>query len=62
MTNKMERLMVSIPIDVKNEIDTIKQQKFYDKPYAELYRYIIRLGLAKMKETEGKALLGDSKV
>jgi len=50
--DKMERLMVSIPTDVKSEIDTVKQQKFYNKPYAELYRHIIRLGLAKMKETE----------
>lgn len=51
MINKMERLMVSIPAEVKNELDTIKRQQFYDKPYAELYRYIIHLGLEKMKET-----------
>lgn len=46
----MNRLMISVPTEVKNEIDTIKQQKFYNKPYAELYRYIIYLGLVKMKE------------
>lgn len=43
--------MVSIPTDVKSEIDAVKQQDFYDKPYAELYRHIIRLGLTKMRET-----------
>ena len=45
--------MVSIPTDVKSEIDAVKQQDFYDKPYAELYRHIIRLGLTKMRETFG---------
>lgn len=54
MTKTMERLMVSIPTDVKSEIDAVKQQDFYDKPYAELYRHIIRMGLIKMKETTGK--------
>lgn len=55
MNKKMERLMVSIPSDVKSEIEAVKQRKFYDKPYAELYRQIIRLGLDKMHEIqEGK--------
>ncbi len=47
----MTLLMVSIPAEVKSEIDTVKQREFYDKPYAELYRHIIRLGLTKMRET-----------
>ncbi len=51
MAKGMERLMVSIPAEVKSEIDTVKQREFYDKPYAELYRHIIRLGLTKMRET-----------
>ena len=46
--------MVSIPTDVKSEIDAMKQQDFYDKSYAELYRHIIRMGLTKMKEMTGK--------
>lgn len=50
----MKRLMVSIPTDVKSEIDAVKQQDFYDKSYAELYRYIIRLGLTKMREMAKK--------
>lgn len=53
MAKTMERLMVSIPTDVKNEIDAVKQKDFYDKPYSELYRYIIRMGLTKMRETAG---------
>lgn len=54
MAKTMERLMVSIPTEVKREIDVVKQQDFYDKPYAELYRHIIRMGLTKMRETAGK--------
>ena len=54
MANTMGRLMVSIPIEMKSEIDAIKQREFYDKPYAELYRQIIRLGLDKMREAAGK--------
>lgn len=54
MAKTMERLMVSIPKDVKSEIDAMKQQDFYDKSYAELYRHIIRMGLTKMKEMTGK--------
>lgn len=54
MANTMERLMVSIPAEVKSEIDAVKQREFYDKPYAELYRQIIRLGLDKMKEVAAK--------
>ena len=46
--------MVSIPAEVKSEIDTVKQREFYDKPYAELYRQIIRLGLDKMREEVAK--------
>ncbi len=53
MAKGMERLMVSIPADVKSEIDAVKQQEFYDKPYAELYRHILRLGLTQMRETTG---------
>lgn len=54
MADTMARLMVSIPAEVKKEIDVVKQKEFYDKPYAELYRKIIRLGLDKMKEAKAR--------
>lgn len=54
MANTMGRLMVSIPAELKSEIDAIKQREFYDKPYAELYRQIIRLGLDKIREEAAK--------
>ncbi len=58
MSTNMTRLMVSIPQDVKNEIDTLKQKEYYDKPYAELYRQIIRLGLEKMHENQSEKCCG----
>ena len=54
MAGTMERLMVSIPPEVKSEIDAVKQREFYDKSYSELYRQIIRLGLDRMRETATK--------
>lgn len=54
MANTMGRLMVSIPAEMKSEIDAIKQREFYDRPYAELYRQIIRLGLDKMRADASK--------
>lgn len=50
MEKKMTRIMVSVSPEVRDEIDTLKKNDFYDKPYAELYRKIIRMGLDKMKE------------
>lgn len=50
MVRTMTRLMVSVPYEAKKQIDIIKQRDYYDKPYSELYRQIIRLGLEKMNE------------
>lgn len=36
--------------DAVKELDRIKQVKFYDKSYAELYRYIVGLGITAAKE------------
>ena len=52
MATNMTRLMVSVPQEIRNEIDVVKQKEYFDKPYAELYRQIIRLGLDKMHENQ----------
>lgn len=54
MVNAAERLMVSIPAEMKSEIDAVKQREFYDQSYVEMYRQIIRLGLDKMREDAAK--------
>lgn len=54
MATNMKRLMISIPADIENEINNIKQKEYYNKPYSELYRQIIRLGLDKMRESQSQ--------
>lgn len=48
MATAMNRVMISIPADLESEIAQLKQSRFYDKPYAELYRQVIRSGLDMM--------------
>ena len=52
MATNMKRVMLSIPPEDKEEIEIIKQKEYYDKSYAELYRYLLRLGLEKKHENE----------
>lgn len=50
MATLMNRVMISIPPDLEKDIQKLKRTEFYDKPYSELYRKAIRLGLDKMAE------------
>ena len=51
MATNMKRVVISVPEDIEAEVEHLKQTMFYDKPYAEVYRQAIRLGLQKMAET-----------
>lgn len=42
---KTKRFMICIDDDTKSRVDKLKQGAFYNKPYAELYRYLLVLGL-----------------
>lgn len=42
---KTKRFMICIDDDTKSRVDKLKQGAFYNKPYAELYRYLLALGL-----------------
>ena len=52
MAEDKKRKVIAVYIDDEDmkEIDHLKQLRFYDKPYTELYRYLIRMGLQKAKE------------
>ena len=41
MKAENKRIMITIPPDLEAEIQSLKKEKFYDKPYAEMYRQII---------------------
>lgn len=46
----MNRIMISVPADIEQEIEQLKETRFYDKPYAEVYRTLLRMGLEKLAE------------
>lgn len=48
MTDK-KRLMITIDDETVAAIDKLKKEKFYDKPFSEMYRYLIQLGLEQTK-------------
>jgi len=54
MATEMKRLMVSITPDLETELDKLKQEQFYNTTQAEMFRYLIALGLdaAKSKGTQ----------
>lgn len=54
MKAKMKRFMVSITPDLEQDLDELKKERFYNKPYSEVYRYVLAQGL-KAVATQKKA-------
>ena len=54
MPTNSKRVMVTIPPEVEKEIDNLKQKKFYDKSYSEMYRRILQVGITQIKEADEK--------
>ena len=54
------RFTLSVPTDIAERADTLKKNIFYDKPYAEMYRQLILLGMEKLEEKEA-AETGDKR-
>lgn len=48
MTN-LKRLSITITKDLEIELKYLKKEKFYDKSYAEMIRFLIRKGIEKIK-------------
>ena len=49
MPTQNKRFMLSVPSDVETDAAEVKRRLFYDKPYSEMYRYLIRKGLDAIK-------------
>ena len=47
MATNMNRIMISVPTDIEAEIERLKKTTYYDRPYSEIYRDLIRLGMEK---------------
>lgn len=54
MDTKKKRYMLTVPSDMEEDIAVVKQELFQDKPYSEMYRQLIRIGLDIMKEKKGE--------
>ena len=52
MKAENKRIMITIPPDLEAEIQSVKKEKLYDKPYAEMYRQIIRTGLECVQKSK----------
>lgn len=48
------RFMLTVPNDMANRAETLKKDIFYDKPYAEMYRQLIQLGMQEMEKATKK--------
>lgn len=54
MSTKNKRFMLTVPGDIESEVKEIKKELFYDAPYSELYRQLIRKGIEVVKEQRQK--------
>ncbi|MCI8810088.1 MAG: hypothetical protein HFF84_08160 [Oscillibacter sp.] len=54
MPAKNKRFMLTVPDDIEVDVAQIKRDLFYDKPYSEMYRQLIRIGLDSLKATKEK--------
>ena len=54
MAVKKKRFMLTVPEDVEADAAMVKRELFYDRPYSEMYRQLIRLGLDVMKAQKEK--------
>lgn len=50
MTGKTIRFMLTVPPEMAQRAENLKQDVFYDKPYAEMYRQLIQIGIEKLQE------------
>lgn len=45
MATELKRMMLTIPSDLEDGLDRLKQQKFYKTSQSNMLAYLLRLGL-----------------
>lgn len=50
MSTHTKRIVISVPEDMRAEIEQLKCANYGNQPYAEVYRQLIRLGLRQLSE------------
>lgn len=53
MPTNRKRFMLTVPDDIAADAADVKRDLFYDKPYSEMYRQLIRMGLDSLKAGKG---------
>ena len=54
MTTGTTRFTLTVPKKKAKRAETLKKDMFYDKPYSEMYRQLILLGMEKLQERGAK--------
>ena len=54
MANITTRFMLTVPVDMAEKAEWLKKNLFYDKPYAEMYRQLIQLGMDEIQKKAAK--------
>ena len=54
MPTKDRRLMLTVSDEIESDAADVKKDLFYDKPYSEMYRHLIRMGLDALKEEKAE--------
>lgn len=49
MATTSVRFMLSVSDDIAKQAEVLKKEIYFDKPYAEMYRQLIRLGMEALK-------------
>lgn len=54
MANAGTRFMLTVPADMAAKAEMLKKNLFYDKPYAEMYRHLIQIGMNEIQQKAAK--------
>lgn len=52
MATNNTRFMLTIPEEIAKRAEVLKKNIFYDRPYAEMYRQLIQLGMNVLEENQ----------
>ncbi len=55
MSKDNTRFVLTLPHDLAEQTQMLKKEFFYDKPYAEMYRQLIQLGLKNLHNAKDEA-------
>lgn len=54
MPTSNSRFTLTVPDDMAKRAEALKRIEYYDKPYAEMYRQLIQLGMDTMESAKEK--------